>query len=200
MKQNFNQNTDVDVKGKIINVTTELIRESNGNLNHVTIRDIAYRADVSIGLINYHFKSKKALIEICVGRIIEQVIYSFEFNQKTSDEPKDRLISGSTDVFAFLKENPEIAKISIISDLTSPHMNTNSVNSYQGILNTIPDRFSEEKRRVIAFMLLSTIQSAFLIRNIASDLLSFDLYTDEGAHSFFKYVIDLLFTTKLIND
>ncbi|HHW94362.1 MAG TPA: TetR/AcrR family transcriptional regulator [Mogibacterium sp.] len=74
MKQNFDKNTDADVKESIIDATTELIRESNGNPNQVTIRNIAHRADVSIGLINYHFESKKILIEICVERIIEQLL------------------------------------------------------------------------------------------------------------------------------
>ncbi len=200
MKKNSNQNAGMGVKENIIDATTELIRESNGSLNKVTMRNIAHRADVSIGLINYHFKSKKILIEICVERIIEQVIHSFKFNQEISDEPKDRLISGASSVFTFLKKNPEIARISILSDLSSPNVNTNSVASYHGILNTLPDSFSKEKKRVVAFMLLSTIQSAFLIRTVANDLLNFDLYTDEGAHSFFKYVIDLLLTPDSIHD
>lgn len=199
MKQNSNQNADVDVKESIIDATTELIRESNGNLNRVTIRNIAHQADVSIGLINYHFESKEKLIEVCVGRIIGQVILSFKFNQGIN-EPKDRLLSGATSVFAFLKENPEIAKVSILSDLSSPQTNTNSVTSYQGILSTLPDSFSEEKKKVVAFMLLSTIQSAFLIRSVANDLLDFDLYTDEGVYCFFKYAIDLLFTPNSIHD
>ena len=33
-------------------------------------------------------------------------------------------------------------------------------------------------------MLLSTIQSAFLIRAITNDVLDFDLCADEGVHSF----------------
>ncbi|NLV73683.1 MAG: TetR/AcrR family transcriptional regulator [Chloroflexi bacterium] len=199
MKQDNNQNANVDVKESIIDATTELIRESNGNLNQVTIRNIALRADVSIGLINYHFMSKQQLIEVCVERIIRQVIRSFKFNQGIN-EPKDRLLSGAISVFAFLEENPEIAKVSILSDLSSPQTNTNSVTSYKGILNALPDSFSEEKKKVVAFMLLSTIQSAFLNRTIANDLLDFDLYSDEGVYTFFKYAIDLLFTPDSIHD
>ncbi|MGI6072632.1 MAG: TetR/AcrR family transcriptional regulator [Lachnospiraceae bacterium] len=200
MKQNIDQSTDVDVKENILDATTELIRESNGDLSRVTIRNIAHKADVSIGLINYHFKSKERLIEICVERIIKQVIHSFKFNQGVNDVPKDRLLSGATSVFAFLKENPEIAKVSILSDLSSPHMNTNSVTCYRGILNILPDNFSEEKRKVVAFILLSVIQSAFLTRTVTNDLLDFNLYTDEGVHSFLKYIIDLLFAPEIIHN
>ena len=193
MKEKSNHNADIDVKESIIDAATELIIESNGNLNQVTIRNIAYRADVSIGLIYYHFKSKKKFIDKCVGRIIDLVILAFKFNQKINCEPKDRLLFGATSVFAFLKENPEISKVSILSDLSSPHMNTNSFTSYQEILNTLPKNFSEEKKKVIAFMLLSTIQSAFLIRTVADDLLDFELNNDDGINSFFEHVIDLFF-------
>ena len=34
----------------------------------------------------------------------------------------------------------------MISDLSSPHANANSATSYQAILNTLPDSFSEEKK------------------------------------------------------
>ena len=70
MTQNSNQNADVDVKESIIDATTELIRESNGNLDQVTIRNIAHRADVSIGLINYHFKSKKNSLKYALGALL----------------------------------------------------------------------------------------------------------------------------------
>ncbi|NMD37955.1 MAG: TetR/AcrR family transcriptional regulator [Christensenellaceae bacterium] len=200
MNKDFNQNTDVDVKENIIDATTELIQKSNGNLDQVTIRNIANKAGVSIGLINYYFESKKKLIEICVERIIKQIIFSFKFNQEINDKPKDKLLSGTISVFKFLKENPEIVKVSILSDLSSPNMNTNSVTSFKGIINALPDSFPKDKKNVVAFMLLSTIQSAFLLRNVTKDLLDFDLYTDEGIQSFFQYVIDLLFAPDLLTD
>ena len=200
MRKHSDQTSCADIKEKIIGATTELIGTSHGDPNRVSIRAIAHQAGVSIGLINYHFMSKEKLIEVCVERIIKQVIHSFKFDREIQDDPKDRLFSGTVSVFTFLKENPEIAKISIVSDLSSPHRNANSVTSYQAILSTLPDGFSGERKKVAAFMLLSTIQSAFLIRSVADDLLDFDLYTDEGVRSFFKHVIDLLFTPESTHD
>lgn len=53
-----------NVKEVIIDVTTELIRENNGNVTKITSRKIAERAEVGLGLINYHFGSKENLITI----------------------------------------------------------------------------------------------------------------------------------------
>lgn len=49
----------MEIKDKIINVTIDLIKEANGNIDKITIREIAKRAEIGVGLINYHFKSKK---------------------------------------------------------------------------------------------------------------------------------------------
>ena len=47
-----------DVKEKIINQTISLIENSDGLVESITIRYIAQKADVAVGLINYHFGSR----------------------------------------------------------------------------------------------------------------------------------------------
>ena len=79
-----------NVKEVIIHATTELIRESDGNITKITSRKIAGRAEVGLGLINYHFGSKENLITICVQRIINNVVMCFSPDKKNYDE-KDSL-------------------------------------------------------------------------------------------------------------
>lgn len=57
--------------------TTELIEQHNGNIKVITARMIAAKADVGLGLINYHFGSKEKLITECVQRIIGGVVAGF---------------------------------------------------------------------------------------------------------------------------
>ena len=57
---------NTNVKNCIIEVTTELIEQHNGNIKDM----IAAKAGVGLGLINYHFRSKEKLITECVQRII----------------------------------------------------------------------------------------------------------------------------------
>ena len=66
-----------DIKEKIINTTISLIQHSDGLVENITVRDIAQKANVAVGLINYHFDSKKNLIEMCVQRIISHVMKTF---------------------------------------------------------------------------------------------------------------------------
>ena len=44
---------DKEIKEKIISATMELIKE-HGDTSKITVRDIAARTGVGIGLINYH--------------------------------------------------------------------------------------------------------------------------------------------------
>ena len=64
-----------NIKEHIMDVTTQLIQESDGDINQITIRRIAERAQVGLGLINYHFGSKDKLILECIQRIINNVVH-----------------------------------------------------------------------------------------------------------------------------
>lgn len=96
-----------NVKEVIIHATTELIRESDGNITKITSRKIAGRAEVGLGLINYHFGSKENLITICVQRIINNVVMCFSPDKKNYDEKdsltdKERLADWAKQVYDFL--------------------------------------------------------------------------------------------------
>ena len=58
----FAMDKNANVKNRIIEVTTELIEQHNGNIKDITARMIATKAGVGLGLINYHFGSKEKLI------------------------------------------------------------------------------------------------------------------------------------------
>lgn len=91
---------------KIIEVTTELIIESQGDLSQVTARKIANRAEVGLGLIHYHFESKDQLITECVQRIINKEIRTFvpqdtEYSDNPIEADKQRLAYWAKQVFNF---------------------------------------------------------------------------------------------------
>ena len=49
----------MEIKEQIINAAIDLIKETNGSIDKITIRQIAKRAGVGVGLINYHFQSNQ---------------------------------------------------------------------------------------------------------------------------------------------
>lgn len=192
-----------DIKEKIINTTISLIQHSEGLIENITIREIAQKADIAVGLINYHFGSKNNLIEICVQRIISHVMKIFPNRERSANtqetgEQKDAddLASFTASVFSFLIDHPEISKISMLGDLSQPNAKSNSAVSYRAILKAIPDKDPEKIRKIKAFMLLSTIQSAFLNRQISAELLGINLNDESNYRDFFCLVTEILNITE----
>ncbi len=187
-----------DIKEKIIDATITLIESSDGLIENITMRAIAQKADVAVGLINYHFTSKKNLIELCVQRIISHVMRTFPdagfaANEEGEGEKRGNdMASFVTSVFTFLIDHPEISKISMLSDLSHPDIESNSSVSYRAILKAIPETESEDIRKVKAFMLLATIQSAFFNRETSEMLLGFNLNDQDDFGCFFRLVTEIL--------
>lgn len=107
----------MDAKTKLIDATIDLIKEKNGDVKLVTTREIVKHAGVSVALINYHFQSKKNLIDICVKQMIDNVIARSKPDMDGLS-PIEKLKRSVKIPVDFLTENPEISKISILNDLT----------------------------------------------------------------------------------
>ena len=67
----------MDSKGAIIEATITLINEKGESLNEITVREICKKANVGLGLVNYHFGNKDKLIELCVERMISGIVDHF---------------------------------------------------------------------------------------------------------------------------
>ncbi len=62
-----------ETKEKILKCTTELILERGGDISNVTIRTIAARAGIGVGLTNHYFESKEQLIEECIENVFAEL-------------------------------------------------------------------------------------------------------------------------------
>lgn len=76
-------------KEHILHVTLELIK--NEGFDGVTVRKIANRADVNIGLINYYFGSKEKLLNASIQLLIRSLREIFMILDDQSLPPKNRL-------------------------------------------------------------------------------------------------------------
>jgi AcrR family transcriptional regulator len=191
-----------DIKEKIISTTISLIEESDGMIDNITVRAIAQKADIAVGLINYHFGSKKNLIEICVQQIISHVMRTFSETEylaryRCCDKklPDVDIAVFTAGVFSFLLDHPQIAKISMLGDLSHPDIKSNSSVSFKAIYKAMSVQESESDRKIKAFILLSVIQSAFLNRQISAELLGFNLSDKDGYAQFFRLVTKMLSIT-----
>ena len=182
------------VKERIIKATIHLITESDGDIANINTRAIAERANVGIGLINYHFQTKENLLEICVGRIIGKVITAFNPLPLPTTQTPDALLKHSMKlVFDFLIENPAISRISILSDFKNPQMNDHTMKSATGARQKMSNLdMPERERLVLSFALVSLMQAFFLRKEQSGELFGYDINIKEQRDEVLDLIIDKL--------
>lgn len=189
-------------KEELIEITISLINENKGEVEKVTIRDIAKKSGVSIGLINYHFGNKDNLITECVQKIISNVVSNFRPNMEIGKElpsfeaGKARLINAAQMVFDFFYSHPSISRISILNDYNNYTQESNSFSSLQGfskiIGNAIEDTLEKER---ISFALTCSMQVMFLKTFDDPVFLGYDFSKQPDRD---RYISDLV--NRIMND
>ena len=186
-----------EVKEAIINATTELIEQSDGNINSITARAIADKSGAALGLINYHFESKENLIAICVQRIINKILMCFAPDKKDYSEDdgltdKERLISFAQQTFDFLYTNYAIVKISILSDFKDYQPQSNSAFTQMGFRLALRADIPESKKQLLTFSLASIMQTAFLSGKNSKEIVGYNLTEKSERDLFISDTVSML--------
>lgn len=181
-----------NVKEHMIEVTTELIEQYNGDTKNITARMIAEQAGIGLGLINYHFGSKDNLITECVQRIIGKVVAGFQMDQEFETD-KERLTAWATYVFDFLFEHSAIARISILGDFEHYSTNCNSVLTQRGFLCSLKKDVPDSEKDILVFILTAAMQVAFLGSETVKQVLGYDFTKSEDRAVYIGKLVDVLF-------
>ncbi len=183
----------LDIKEKIIAVTIDLIQASNGNVKEITTRSIAEKANVGVGLINYHFQTKDNLIEICVQQIIGSVISQFKPELNTSLNPNDRLLYVVKQVADFLMDNKAVSRISILGDYTNPQVLDNTMKTVKGFYASLGQyNISDRDKNILLFAVTSILQSSFLRADMSRELFGYDMHNKPERDAFIDFIVKRL--------
>ncbi len=181
-----------EIKERIIRATLEVMQESGGEVAQITTREIAQKAGVGNGLINYHFKTKENLITICVQRVIEDVVMGFEPGTGSGKPLREHVIDTTCLVFEFLFAKPTISRISILGDFHAPSENNNTIKSQKSVQHILGNRMEEADQKFFSFLLVAAMQSAFLNQSISKASFGMDLATPESRRAFLTRVVTML--------
>ena len=168
----------------ILAATQELILESGGDADQVTIRQIAARAGISVGLVNHYYATKELLIEACVQRMIGGVIGAFQPRQVAEAGRAERLGHVASEVADYLMANPQISRISILGDLQTPNGQDNTMRSVGGFAHTISGGAADADSKVRAFCLTAILQIAFLRKDTLLETLGVDFNEKQQRDAF----------------
>jgi len=184
--------SDIDIKERIITTTIDLIKKSDGDINSITTRSITNKLGIGVGTINYHFQSKNNLIEICIERIVSNVIINFEFTDKKNYDTKQLLHLVVEQVFEFLFNNYAISRISILGDLKNPKLGNNTIKTMFRF-HPYMKHIDIPNQKILVHCLVATMQSAFLNQSISKDMFGYDLSIKKEREKFINDLIQALF-------
>lgn len=188
-------NNSIDIKSKLINVTKELMKNSDGDISKITIRSIAEKSNVGVGLVNYHFQNKDNLIEICVQEMIGDVVKAFKPNLDSSETSMDRITSATKQVMDFLVSNEAISRISILSDMRNPSAQDNSTKTMQGFLSIFSNEMNDLEAKKLCFALTSILQVCFLRRNSGMEFIGLNMFNKDDRDNFIDFIVRKLFSS-----
>lgn len=186
---------DQDAKNRILTAAAEILDET-GDVEKVTVRQIAERANVGTGLINYHFKSKDNLLEIAVGEKMAQMALKLANTVEGGEsDPVSRLKTMIKELFDYAKGYEKLIRFSLTRSILGGER--------QAELFLVPllrevfeGRKSEMELRIIAMQIILPIQAASI--NAASFRLysGIDLNSETQRKSYIDTLVDNIIQTE----
>lgn len=203
-----------ETKEKILQCTIQLINELGGDFDKVTIRMIAERAGVGVGLTNHYFKSKELLFSECVDTAFGDLLALFNVPGAEDKNPIELTKETALSVLEFFLKNESLATVALVNDCCQPsaeNYTTRIVDSFAYCLvdkhqladitsNTMMNekmktQFREHiisEQRMKAFMITATLKEAFLRRALLRETIGVDIMNEEQRVDYIEETIGML--------
>ncbi len=182
-------NNEKDARERIIKAAIEILNEVS-DIDKITVRQIAERAKVGVGSINYHFNSKDNLLSIAVGDVLAEMATGFS-KQAGNLKPVDRLKT-------MLKElcNVAVTNEKLIRFMATQGIMSGDMNASLYLIPALKEIFGVQKEeielRVIALQVLLPLQVGAITPAVFRMYSGFDLYDTGARNQFIDMLIDNL--------
>lgn len=179
-----------DARQAIINAAKAILGEVD-DVEKITVRQIAQRAGVGTGLINYHFKSKNALLSIAVGDVMARTVRRFtETDDCSASEPVSKLKAMVKELYDLAgSNNDKLVRFMLTRDILEGNMQT-PLYLVPLLKEIFGDTKDDMQLRIIALQILHPIQVTGLNASKFHMYSGIDLGDPEQRNRFIDMLID----------
>ncbi|RDB63835.1 TetR/AcrR family transcriptional regulator [Gordonibacter sp. 28C] len=177
-------------RDRIVQAAKELLDEAT-DIDNITVRDIAQRADVGTGLVNYHFGSKDALLGIAIGDTMTHVIEKAAQAGRPSESPREHLKNMLEELCDIAMENRKLMQFVLTQSVTGGDTDT-PLRLVPFLRNLFGEYADERKLRVIALQIIHPLQVAALSPEAFKAYSGFDLEDAESRRRYLALLVDNL--------
>lgn len=149
-----------EIKEQLIKAVIDLL-DDGFDVDELTVRQIAYEAHISIGLINYHFGSKWNLIVAAISSIIDTAAAeAFQTLSSVDDSPEKQLRTFLKAMAIVVCRYQKYTSVLIRDELLSDRFSTPE--TIIELLKQIKPQLPEKTIRYLAIQIVAPIQYVFL--------------------------------------
>ena len=181
-----------DTQQIIIN-TAKLLLEETEDVEKITVRQIAERAGIGIGLINYHFKSKDNLLCIAIGDTMAAIISDFSNSESYADlEPIEKLREMLKELYDLSDKREKLMRFILSRDILNGNMQT-PLHLIPLLKQIFGDKKDDMELRIVALQILYPIQITGLNRDEFYMYSGIDVSNQEQRNHFIDKLLYNLF-------
>lgn len=185
-----------DTRQLIIDRVKDLINETD-HIEEITVRQIAARAEVGVGLINYHFKSKDNLLSEAVGDVMSEMIMRFkkEDSNEITQHPIQKLKSLLKELYSFAGQSEKLIRFILNREIIGGDLRT-ALHLISFLKDIYGEDEDEMKLRIIALQILLPIQVTGLNQDAFLMYSGIELSDAQQRDKFIDALIDNLIKEK----
>jgi len=176
-----------DTRQSIIDTARALLNETD-DVDKITVRMIAERVGVGVGLINYHFKSKENLLSIAIGDVMLDTIRSFSTDDLNLN-PVEKFRSMMKELVDIGSGNAKLMHFVLSCEITGSSMQT-PLHLIPLLKEIYGNKKDDVQLRILAMQILDPIQLAALNPVTFHMYSGMDLQDPEQRHRFVDILID----------
>ena len=182
---------DLETKERLLDAAVELLGEKK-EPSKITSRSLAERAGVSLGSINYHFRSKDNLLNEAVSRMTSEIAESWLRPVKGfEDDPVGALKMLLKETSRAMVSHAHLSKITVTNIFKQGNFDVPLV--ILPLLRTIyREQKDEQELRLIAFQLVIPMQVAFMHDRAFLLYAGYNLYDDQQRDQMIEKQVDNL--------
>ncbi|MEL7657677.1 MAG: TetR/AcrR family transcriptional regulator [Bacillota bacterium] len=189
-------NSKEQVTQQLIIDTAKALLEETDDVEKITVRQIAERANVGIGLINYHFKSKDNLLSIAIGDTMAKIILDFSKSDSYADlSPIQKLNTMLKELYALSEQKEKLMRFIVSSDIMNGNMQT-PLHLIPLLKQIFGDKKDDMELRILALQILYPIQVTGLNREAFYMYSGIDVSSEEQRSRFIDNLINNFTATK----
>jgi AcrR family transcriptional regulator len=180
---------DKDARTNIIKVVVDMLSEVD-DVEQITVRQVAERANVGIGLINYHFNSKNNLLSIAVAEYMAKMATGFLIQGNAfNSNPVEKFKTMLKELYSFGEQHEKLIRFTITQNILNGEMQT-PLFLIPILKEIFEDKKDEMGLRIIALQVLLPIQIASINPTEFHLYSGIDLHDEDQRNSFIHTLVD----------